>query len=129
MYKRRRHLIQDLRFSSWRKSELSKLCISKAIDEILTRQCSCLRAFDSCEERVGSGELDSGWITDRGTRSFTQVHVPSAEDRYILLAIYYMSIVVLQRAVGGGWIFIAYNVISMRCVSRGALGDFICAAN
>jgi hypothetical protein len=36
---------------------------------------------------VGSGKLDGGRITDRGTRIFTQVHVPSVEDRYILLAI------------------------------------------
>jgi hypothetical protein len=38
-------------------------------------------------ERVGSGELDGGRITDMGTRSFTQVHVPSTEDHYILLPI------------------------------------------
>jgi hypothetical protein len=35
---------------------------------------------------MGSGELDGGCSSDRGTRRFTQVHVPSVEDRYILLA-------------------------------------------
>jgi hypothetical protein len=38
---------------------------------------------------VGSGGLDGGrGGGNRSTRRFTEVHVPSVEDRYILLAIY-----------------------------------------
>jgi hypothetical protein len=35
-------------------------------DEVLPRQCPCLRAFDSSEESVGSGKFNSGRITDKG---------------------------------------------------------------
>jgi hypothetical protein len=60
-------------------------CCRVPVDEVYPRQYPYLRTFDSWEE--GSGKLDGSWITKRGTQRFTKVHIPSVEDRYVLLAI------------------------------------------
>ena len=51
-----------------------------------------------------------------GTRC-TQLRVPSVEDPYVLLAIYYMIIVVLQGAAVGGVVSHIYVVSSIFRVS------------
>jgi hypothetical protein len=60
-------------------------CCRAPVDEVYPRQYPYLRTFDSLEE--GYDKLDGSWITKRGNQRFTQVHISSVEDRYVLLAI------------------------------------------
>jgi hypothetical protein len=55
-------------------------------DEVYPRQCPCLRGFDSWRD-CGIRRTQRRSINDEGHTKFTQVHVLSVEDRYILLAI------------------------------------------
>jgi hypothetical protein len=55
-------------------------------DEVLPRQCPCRRAFDRGSV-LGIRRTRRRSINDEGHTNFTQVHVPSVEDLYILLAI------------------------------------------
>jgi hypothetical protein len=43
----------------------------------------------------------------------TQVHIPTVEDHYILLAIEYIIIIVLQGAAGGGGIVYRSNIFHL----------------
>jgi hypothetical protein len=56
----------------------------KRPDEVLTRQCPCLGAFDSWREH---GRLADSTASDRnmGTHEFTQVRPPRRVKTYILL--------------------------------------------
>ena len=79
-------------------------------DEGLTRQC--LRIVDLGFRGRTTMEILGARL---GTRC-TQLRVPSVEDPYVLLAIQYMIIVVLQgAAVGGSMLFLVYLDISLYC--------------
>jgi hypothetical protein len=60
--------------------------LALVVDEVLPRQCPCRRAFDRGSV-LGIRRTQRRSINDEGHTNFTQVHVPSVEDRYILLAI------------------------------------------
>jgi hypothetical protein len=71
-------------------------------DEVLTRQCPCLRAFDLWSV-LGIRRTRRRSINDEGHTNFTQVHVPSVGDRYCndpgfyqILRIFFFAFVMLE---------------------------------